>query len=58
MTTYRNTNAQTLSALAATLRARGHYVSDVVIPNNPFTGGNPYITTNASCRDISAALRV
>ena len=57
MTTYRNSNIETLNALSANLQAKGFIVWPIVIPENPRVSGNPYVTTTAGYHDITAALR-
>jgi hypothetical protein len=57
MTTYRMRNVSDLEILSANLLAKGFVVSRVVVPEIPAVGGNPYITTSATCLEIMLTLR-
>lgn len=57
MITYHSTDAQGLERIARTLRSRGFFVGAVVIPENEYTQGPPYITTNATAHAIYLANR-
>lgn len=56
-TTYCNSSVPTLKKIALHLMEQGHNVGPIVIPENPWTDGNPYFTTGASNREILSALR-
>jgi hypothetical protein len=56
-TTYRNSNVATLTNLAVALTAKGFSTGPVVIPENPWVDGNPYISTSATNRDILQTLK-
>lgn len=56
-TTYRNSSVATLQQIAQRLLSQGHKVGPVVVPENPWTDGNPYLTTSASQYDVLVAYR-
>lgn len=53
MATYRSPKVEMLLKMATALSEKGYEVGPVVVPENPWVDGNPYFTTNASCRVIS-----
>lgn len=56
-TTFRNSDVATLKQIAEHLLSNGHAVSQIVVPENQWTDGNPYFHTSASQFDVLVAYR-
>jgi hypothetical protein len=57
MHTLRLRSPDVLARVAAALQARGFHVTPIVVPENPWQDGNPYLHTDAPWVVISEAWR-